>query len=401
MPGKNWGGSREGAGRESAARKAARAPGQKKVDSFFAPRAAPQTEEETERERVIEEERHREEEDNRRQEEERRRQEEERRREEEERRYQEEAEDARDRLRDLAAQHAAGGGTERAPSGNESDDEENDSDHDSVPGMSGWDRDSDSKSDDEDDCLLDDDDDDDEHDDDSDDMEASQRRRRHRQKYIPPTGSPMYEHLDGIKKKVLDGKIDVRSGCKWVCPKSDPVCTGIGPDPTPNRLHTSNIAVFVFLPLKQCTRLCEDEPTCPFCKRKKTESHCYAYRPAFYWDQIVFILHRRFRCLNLGCEVNCRRGGRRRSFAMIDPRAMSYLPTRVVERFPFVTTPGGPGIHTSMMISLSNLLTKSITLEPARGVPTVPNLQLSAAAVVQKTAESAGTMGVIGTIGQT
>jgi hypothetical protein len=42
------------------------------------------------------------------------------------------------------------------------------------------------------------------------------------------------------------------------------------------------------------------------------------------------------------CQQEC-------TFASIDQRALSEMPTRVAEWFEFITTPGGPGLHQSIM----------------------------------------------------
>ena len=71
----------------------------------------------------------------------------------------------------------------------------------------------------------------------------------------------------------------------------------------------------------------------------------------FYFDRIVWILHHRMQCQKSDCK---------KTFASIDPRFLSQLPTRVVERFPFITTIGGAGIHQAMIFNFVNLMTKGL-----------------------------------------
>jgi hypothetical protein len=78
----------------------------------------------------------------------------------------------------------------------------------------------------------------------------------------------------------------------------------------------------------------------------------------FFHHIIVFVHHQRFWCKNPNCCGSTR--GKQQTFASIDPRALSKLPTCVAEHFEFVTTPGGPGIHRSMIYMFANLACKSI-----------------------------------------
>ena len=66
-------------------------------------------------------------------------------------------------------------------------------------------------------------------------------------------------------------------------------------------------------------------------------------------DKIVWVLHRRVKC------KSCKK-----TIAEIDPRFLSKLPTRVAERFEFVTTVTGPGLHQSLVYSLLFLLGKAV-----------------------------------------
>ena len=69
----------------------------------------------------------------------------------------------------------------------------------------------------------------------------------------------------------------------------------------------------------------------------------------FYFDHICWVLHHRVVCKS--CKKTC---------ASIDPRHLANLPTRVAERFPFMTTASGPGIHISMIHQFTSLMTKGV-----------------------------------------
>ena len=69
----------------------------------------------------------------------------------------------------------------------------------------------------------------------------------------------------------------------------------------------------------------------------------------FYFDKIVWVLHRRFQC------TSCKH-----TIAVIDPRLISQLPTRIAERFEFVTTNLGLGVHKSMVEAMSFMVMNSM-----------------------------------------
>ncbi len=97
---------------------------------------------------------------------------------------------------------------------------------------------------------------------------------------------------------------------------------------------------------------------CAYCGHHRTEVHGYAWRPMFMLGRIVWVLHRRWRCLQRGDECPGGRG-KRRSFASISPTALSKLPTQVSERFEFVTTVGGPGLRISLFIGCAGTCSSS------------------------------------------
>ena len=69
----------------------------------------------------------------------------------------------------------------------------------------------------------------------------------------------------------------------------------------------------------------------------------------FYFEKIVWVLHHRILCQQ--CKRTC---------ASIDPRFLANIPTRVAERFPFIPTVSGPGIHVSMIHQVKSLLKKGV-----------------------------------------
>ena len=75
----------------------------------------------------------------------------------------------------------------------------------------------------------------------------------------------------------------------------------------------------------------------------------YCFRQMFELSKVTHLFHRRILC-----------GACNHSTAEIDSRILSQLPTRVVERFEFVTTVTGPGIHESLLYSFVNLMTKAV-----------------------------------------
>ena len=85
------------------------------------------------------------------------------------------------------------------------------------------------------------------------------------------------------------------------------------------------------------------------CGCGKLKPSNYQWRPMFYFDKIVWILHNRVHCQSCGC-----------TFASIDPRFLAKLPTRVTEKFPFVATSGGSGIHQSMIFQFTDLVKQGI-----------------------------------------
>jgi 3'-5' exonuclease len=221
--------------------------------------------------------------------------------------------------------------------------------------------------------YLDDDDDEDadsylsDDDDDNDDsgsisvQKQQEKKQNYRRRYLPPKGSVVSEYLTGVKDKVMKGTLqgfNLDDGQKWIPPQADALSIGLGNRPVADRWYLGRIWVYVWMPLRQYGQHVDKLHPCAFCGECNTHSKGLYWRPMFFHHMIVFVLHQRFQCKNPHCCGSTK--GKRQSFASIDPRALSKLPTRVAERFEFVTTPGGPGIHRSMMYMFVNLACKSI-----------------------------------------
>jgi hypothetical protein len=186
---------------------------------------------------------------------------------------------------------------------------------------------------------------------------SSNPKKRYKRSYQPPRGSVLGEYLFNLKEKVKKGTLagfNKSKGQKWIPPPADPVSGGIGNEPVPNRWYLGRIWVYVWLPLEAHDNRLPKGHTCGECN---TNSKGLYWRPMIHMDKSVWILHQQFKCNNPKCCGSPH--GKKRSFASIDPRALLRLPTRVAERFEFITTAGGIGIHQSMMYMFAALVTTS------------------------------------------
>jgi hypothetical protein len=200
-----------------------------------------------------------------------------------------------------------------------------------------------------------DDDDDDDDDDDIADEDLDLRPRRRVTKRKPPKDSVLFKALDEIKKKIIEGQwqVDLKRGKQWYLPESDPVSNL---KESPDNWYKQP-PVFAFLPFLQfeswvgATPSQNDGFACVHCEATgRLNSNGYYWRPMHHpTHSTVWCLHRRLQC------QECKR-----TFAEIDPRFLKQLPTPVVERFPFLTSRSGPGLHDSMMYEFSHLSTKGI-----------------------------------------
>ena len=180
--------------------------------------------------------------------------------------------------------------------------------------------------------------------------------RKGRAAYMPPDGTPLFEYLSGIKRKLAEKSMQIRHNSLWIPPPFDPVAKGIGSEPVPDRWYIGDCWVYLWLPREQFNL---DKLKFIYCGNNSTESAGLRYRPMFKWDTIVWCLYQRVRCTSSSCCASNR--GKRRQFSTVDPRSLSLLPTSIAERFEFVTTEGrGLGMHRSMIHAFSNLTSKQV-----------------------------------------
>ena len=178
--------------------------------------------------------------------------------------------------------------------------------------------------------------------------------------YVPPKGSALQEYLETFQTRLSKNNLDgFKKGRHWYPPTHDPVSVKMT-QPVPYRWYTGNCWVYAWIPEEQYPHLVHNTE-CIFCsKSEKIESNGLHWRPMYFWNRLVWVLHRRYKCTHLSCKRN----GKCRTFAGIDPRALSGLPTRISERFEFVTTPSGPGMHRTMLYSFASLLMIQVSFGP-------------------------------------
>jgi len=187
------------------------------------------------------------------------------------------------------------------------------------------------------------------------------RKTKKYRNYKPQTGSAIYDYLTSIKDKCANtsNKARFNDGSLFI-PPNDPVCK-MGFEEniiSPKRWYLDNVWVFVWIPYEQFDRLNKERAPCIYCKSTEhTEVQSYDWRPIICMDKTVWVLHKRYRCCNGHC-TGARSGGSRRTFAGIDPRALSLLPTNIAERFPYMTTINGPGVDLSLVLSFANIMAK-------------------------------------------
>jgi len=180
------------------------------------------------------------------------------------------------------------------------------------------------------------------------------RRARIRAAYMPPKDSVVGRVLAETQKKVegsanrLQMSIDVNR--MWIPPGPDPYTFSVisGPD----KFYEAEVWQFLWLPFKQFrARVQLNQVGCCFgcsgCGKAKLNG--MRWRPMKKHDKTVFVLHHRvlFECCN-------------RSTTTISLAFLAKLPTPIAERFPFITTAAGPGVHRSMVYQLNSLKTKQI-----------------------------------------
>jgi hypothetical protein len=131
---------------------------------------------------------------------------------------------------------------------------------------------------------------------------------KYRRSYMPPEGSILFHYLEGVKERVRKGElIDMAKGQKSIPADEDPVAVGLKSRPVPDIFY-NNVSVEVWAPMEQFKNKCHTYE-CPFCHKTNVKQSQWAYK-----------------------NNDCAGGrGKRRTFATIDPRFVSTLPTSVAQ----------------------------------------------------------------------
>lgn len=180
-----------------------------------------------------------------------------------------------------------------------------------------------------------------------------ERRKQFRRSYMPPDNSIIGQVLKKFQETFnasKQAKLLHYNTKMWYEPNESAGCsTGICTKP--DDWYRSSLYKFVWRPMSQFGKLVDiNQINCIYgCESGHLRLSSLKWRPMFYFEKIVWVLHHRIHCKKCG-----------RTFASIDPRFLAKLPTRVTERFPFVTTSGGPGMHQSMIFQFTNLVKKGI-----------------------------------------
>ena len=168
---------------------------------------------------------------------------------------------------------------------------------------------------------------------------TKKQHQQYCQSYMPSPSSYVGLHLESIKNKIMKMTLAEKcTGKHWYGPKHDAVAIGIGNTPVPRQFYEGSIWVYCWDPEAQFPDMV-DCILCIYCN-EGTKSNGWFWRPMFWWNRIVWVLHKRHLCTNKCCK---------HMFATIDHRSLSKLPTEVADWFEFVTMAGGPGIHESML----------------------------------------------------
>jgi hypothetical protein len=176
------------------------------------------------------------------------------------------------------------------------------------------------------------------------------QQNRQSSAYKESEASTLGAYIKKTKIGITSGALreEVNKGRCWFSPMHDPVSSN---SVEPQEYYSSEYWVYAFLPFFQYSNICDlKQCHCIHCKAKSSlQSQTYQTRPFFDFEKIIYVLPRRFIC------KSCKR-----TFACIDPQFMSQLPSRVVERFRFIPTIGGPGMSEAMVYLLSNLVCNQV-----------------------------------------
>lgn len=177
--------------------------------------------------------------------------------------------------------------------------------------------------------------------------------------YIPKPGSPLAEYLKQVKDQILidgNGLRDqvLQEGLHWIPPPADPVVSS-SPH-SPDAWYLSDVWCFFWDPFLQ-HKMHMKSCFCHGCSKVGSlESKGYYWRPFFYFDKIVWVLHRRLRCLKNSTHCGCAK-----TFAACDPEFMSLnMPKRIAATFPFLVPQRGPGMHELMLFMFIELVVNRV-----------------------------------------
>lgn len=177
---------------------------------------------------------------------------------------------------------------------------------------------------------------------------------------MPKAGSALACHLSKVHDDVVNHRnkfilpsLNPKSGIKWIAPTTpDPVASG---SIRASDYYLNECWIYKWMPTDQFD-LDLQCISCPHCKsvgreQRGLEKNKIEWRPMIGLDKITWVLYRRLRCKNTMC---------RKTVCEIDSSFLSMLPTRIAERFEFVTTLSGPGLHQSLVFLLAPLLEKTV-----------------------------------------
>ena len=168
--------------------------------------------------------------------------------------------------------------------------------------------------------------------------EDSAPAKRKRRCYIPKSNSAICSYLADILVKAKNKHPSIDFGTCWIPPRN-PLRRSLGQTATPDEFYLSRAWVYLFLPDMQYQHLMPTKNKCPKCGGNNTKWTRYAYRPAHWFDKVVYVVHRRFEC------KHCKR-----EWATINEEALNTLEPRIKDLFPFCfPTKYGPGVAKEMV----------------------------------------------------
>lgn len=186
--------------------------------------------------------------------------------------------------------------------------------------------------------------------------ETTEQGKRESARYKPPRDSKLGKYLADTKELILgeDNNLDKRKGKVWYPPTMVPTTNN------PHSYCSATAWVYHFDPFGADGRKAGKplkEHQCIKCKRfgYLLQSNGWHYRPQHNFQTVDWILHRRLKCRNDRSGKGC--GG---TFAEFHPDFMAQLPTVIAEKFPYLVTPSGLGIHQAMMEQFLPLSVKGI-----------------------------------------